>query len=181
MSVQVVKACSPQRCCMTNLAMKLYERLQLLLCNSMIFRQLGHAGLAFTYTQKYCKSDTNGCWCLDWLESSTLLNVDLSIASVGLSILQGSDECAEDHISQAFDFMTQSSSVPVDTKARFHHMMAFIDARHGMCREALADLKAAQTLRQMARLEPDVGLEQDIEQQVKHVKTCSLVSRGTYQ
>lgn len=154
----------------------LYDALRALLGNSMILRRLGADCIAYTYTQKYCKSETNGCWCLDWLESFTLLNIDLSFVSIGLSLLSESDNSVEMRVFEAQHSMLHSSRVPDETKARFEHMRAFIDAKHGLCREALAGLKAAQTLRQMAGLEPDAELEKDIEKQVRHMKVCNLVS-----
>lgn len=158
------------------LAMKLYDGIFLLLGNSMMFRWLGTGGEAFTYGTRYCKSDTEGCWCLDWQESWTLLNLDLAIASVALNLFSGSDESAQAHTLDVCKFMFQSFRVPDETKAHAHHVMAFTSAKLGMCREALSSLKLAETHRQMAGLEPDAGLEQDITKQVKHMKMCNPVS-----
>jgi hypothetical protein len=146
----MIKACSSKRCCTNTLAMTLYDALGLLLGNSMVLRRLGTDCVAYTYTQKYCKSETNGCWCLDWLESFALLKLDLTIASIGLSLLSELDHSAEARVLDAHHLMLHSSRVPDETKARFGDMMAFISAKHGCCREALIDLKGAQTLRQMA-------------------------------
>ena len=171
----MIKVQSSKRCANT-LAVKLYEGLGFLLGNSMILRRLGDDCVAYTYTQKYCKSETNGCWCLDWLESLMLLNVDLTIALIGLNLLSASDGSDGTRVLDAHRFMVQCRRVPDETNARFKHMMSFIDAKHGLCREALADLKAAQTLMQMAGLEPGPGLEQDIGKQVAHMKVCKQVS-----
>jgi hypothetical protein len=170
----MIEARSSKRCANT-LATKLYEGLGFLLGNSMIQRRLGAEFFAYTYTQKYCKSETNGCWCWDWMEALMLLNIDLTIALIGVSLLSESDVPPETRLLEVHKFMVQTRRVPDETHSRFKHMMAFIDAKHGMCREALADLKDAQTLRQMAGLEPDAGLEQDIEKQVAHMKACKQV------
>lgn len=159
------------------LATKLYEGLGFLLGNSMILRRLGAEFFAYTYTQKYCKSETNGYWCLDWMEALMLLNIDLTIALIGVSLLSVSDVPPETRLLEVHKFMVQTRRVPDETRARFQHMLAFIDVKYGACREALAGLKDAQTLRQMARLEPDPGLEQDIEKQVAHMKVCKQVRR----
>lgn len=171
----MIKAQSSE-CCANTLAVKLYGGLGFLLGNSMILRRLGADCIAHTYTQKYCKSETNGCWCLDWLESLMLLNVDLTIALIGLNLLSGSDVSDGTRVMDAHRFVAQCRRVPDETNSRFQHMMSFIDAKHGLCREALTDLKAAQTLMQMAGLEPDPGMEQDIEKQVAHMKVCKQVS-----
>ena len=85
----MIKSCSSERTWADKLAMKLYNGISLLLGNSMIFRRLGAEGLALTYTDKYCKSDTDTCYCLDWIESWTLLNLDLAIASIVLNLFSG--------------------------------------------------------------------------------------------
>lgn len=175
----MVKRCSSERAHADILALKLYDEIFLLLGNSMIFRRLGAVGDAFTYESRYCKHDVEGCWCLDWLESWTLLNLDLAIAAVVLNLFSGSDESAALHELDVFKFKTQSFRVPVETAAHASHVMAFAHARRGVCREALTSLKDAQTRRQIAGLEADEGLEQDIEKQVKHMKHCNAVRYGT--
>lgn len=171
----MIKSCSSERTWADKLAMKLYDGIFLLLGNSMIFRRLGAEGLALTYANKYCKSDTDTCYCLDWIESWTLLNLDLAIASIVLNLFSGSDETASSHMLDAWKFMLQSSRVPDETSARAHHAMAFVHANLGNCRGALDSLKKAETHREMAGLEPDAGLKQDIAKQVKHMKTCNAV------
>jgi hypothetical protein len=171
----MIKTCSSERTWADKLAMKLYDGIFLLLGNSMIFRRLGAEGLAVTYTNKYCKSDTDTCYCLDWIESWTLLNLDLAVASIVLNLFSGSDETASSHMLDAWKFMLQSHRVPDETAARAHHAMAFVQAKEGNCRGALDSLKKAETHREMAGLEPDAGLKQDIAKQVKHMKACNPV------
>lgn len=156
--------------------MQLYNGILRLLGNSMIFRRLGKH-LARTYTDKYCKGDTDGCLCLDWSESWTLLNLDLAVASIVLNLFSGSDETATAHMLDAVKFMLQSCRVPDEATARAHHAMAFVQVKNGSCREALTSLKKAETHREMAGLEPDEGLKQDIAKQVKHMKICNPVGR----
>lgn len=171
----MIKTCSSERSFADKLATKLYEGILRLLGNSMIFRRFGAKGLARTYTNKYCKSDTEDCWCLDWIESWTLLNLDLAIASIVLELFSGTDESAYSDMLDTLKFMSQSYRVPDETSARAHHAIAFVQAKNGMCRGALESLKKAETHREMAGLEPDVGLKQDIAKQVKHMKVCSPV------
>jgi len=172
----MIKSCSSGHAQADGLAMMLYDGIFRLLCNSMILRRLGCEGRALTYARKYCKSDTDGCWCIDWIESWTLLNLDLAIASVVLNLFSGSDETASLHMLDVLKFMFQSSRVPDETSARARHAMAFVQAKNGMCRDALTSLKKAETHREMAGLEPDAGLKQDIAKQVKHMKVCNPVS-----
>jgi hypothetical protein len=171
----MIKSCSSERTWADKLAMKLYEGILILLGNSMIFRRLGAEGLALTYKDKYCKSDTDTCFCLDWIESWTLLNLDLAVASIVLNLFSGTDETASSHMLDAWKFMLKSSRVPDETSARAHHAMAFVQAKVGNCRGALESLKKAETHREMAGLEPDAGLKQDIAKQVKHMKVCKPV------
>jgi hypothetical protein len=171
----MIKSCSSERWLADKLATKLYEGIFRLLGNSMIFRRLGAEGLARTYAKKYCKNDTNDCWCLDWTESWTLLNLDLAIACIVLELFSGTDESANSHMIDAWKFMFRCHRVPDETSARAHHAIAFVQAKDGNCRGALDSLKKAETHREMAGLEPDAGLKQDIAKQVKHMKACNPV------
>lgn len=174
----MIKTCFSERWLADKIATKLYDGILRLLGNSMIFRRLGAEGFARTYTDKYCKSDTVDCWCLDWTESWTLLNLDLAIACIVLELFSGTDETAESHMHDTWKFMLQSHRVPDETRARAHHAIAFVQAKEGNCRGTLDSLKKAETHREMAGLEPDAGLKQDIAKQVKHMKVCSPVSRS---
>ena len=111
----MIKSCSSERTWADKLAMKLYNGI--------------------------CKSDTDTCYCLDWIESWTLLNLDLAIASIVLNLFSGSDETASSHMLDTWKFMLQSSRVPDETSARAHHAMAFVYANLGNCRGALDSLK----------------------------------------
>ena len=171
----MIKSCSFEHTWADKLAMKLYDGVFLLLGNSMIFRRLGAEGLALTYEDKYCKSDTDTCLCLDWIESWTLLNLNLAVTSIVLNLFSGTDETANFHMLDAWKFMLQSFRVPDETSARAHHAIAFVQARVGNFRGALDSLKKVETHREMAGLEPDAGLKQVIAKQVKHMKACNPV------
>ncbi|KAM0713199.1 hypothetical protein Q7P35_000651 [Cladosporium inversicolor] len=106
-------------------------------------------------------------------ESWTLLNLDLAVASIVLNLFSGTDENATSQMLDAWKFMLQSHRVPDETRARAHHAMAFVEVNNGNCRGALDSLKKAETHREMAGLDPDPGLSQDIAKQVKHMKVCS--------
>ena len=171
----MIQTCSSERCLADQLATKLYGGILRLLNDSMIIRRFGDEGLARTYTNKYCKSDTEDCWCLDWIESWRLLNLDLAIASIVLELFSGTDESAYSHMIDTWMFMSVLHRAPDETSARVHHATAFVQAKNGMCRDTLLNLKKAETHREMAGLEPDAGLKQDIAKQVKHMKGCNLV------
>ena len=128
----MIQTCSSERCLADQLATKLYGGILRLLNDSMIIRRFGDEGLARTYTNKYCKSDTEDCWCLDWIESWTLLNLDLAIASIVLELFSGTDESAYAHMLDTWRFMLNSHRVPDETSARAHHAIAFVQARNGM-------------------------------------------------
>lgn len=157
------------------LGMMLYAQILKLLGNSMVFRRFGHG--TSTFEDQFCKSHTDGCTCLDWTESWSLLNLDLSIACMCLNLFSGSDESAEADMLDVLKFMLQCCRLPDETVARANHVMAFMHTKKGNCQEALSSLKLAQTHREVAGLEPDEGLERDIAKHVKHMKVNqSLVS-----
>ena len=170
---QMVRNSSADPTRVDKLAMMLYDGILIFLGNSLVLRRLGRE--ASTFKHRFCKGNTNGCKCLDWMESWSLLNLDLAIACSCLNLFSGSDEEAEAHMMDAFKFMLQCSRVPVETTSHAHHVTAFMRDNAGDCRAALMSLKIAQTERQMADLDLDEGLEQDLLKHVRHMKVSQPI------
>lgn len=145
----------------------------LLLNYSMVFHRLGRL---HTYAGSHCKILKHNRWCLDWLESWSLLNLDLSIASVYFNLSSGTDNMAESYAEDAFNHIHESCHVPAETIAHLHHSMAFLKANKDFCQDALGCLEAARACRNHTTLGPDAGLEQDYQQQAAHVALCEMVN-----